>query len=64
LFKEQARKHFFFEKRSKKLLIILSREFAGSVAQRNQSFFASFFSKKEELAFSLVLSCQNLARLA
>jgi hypothetical protein len=46
----EGRKNFFFEKRSKKLLL-LGRGGAASRGPNSRSFFASFFSKKEVLAF-------------
>jgi hypothetical protein len=49
--KPSARKQFFFEKRTKKLLLCLVRtDQIGRVNQRNKSFLMLFF-KKERLAY-------------
>jgi hypothetical protein len=41
------------KKRTKKLLLIWAPGVVTAMGQRNQSFFASFFSKKEVLALPL-----------
>jgi hypothetical protein len=46
---EAARKRFFIEKRSKKLLFTAGSDLAGANAPKDQKFFASFFSKKKRL---------------
>jgi len=43
-------KRFFFEKKKQKLSFTASRGRDGARARRSESFFASFFSKKEALA--------------
>jgi hypothetical protein len=45
-----GRKRFFFEKRSKKLLLNVDCDTGVATSHISRSFLASFFAKKEELS--------------
>jgi len=48
-----GRKPFFFEKKNQKTFMSWTRRVVGANAHGNQSFFASFFAKKEVLLLAL-----------
>jgi hypothetical protein len=50
-------KRFFFEKKKQKTFIYCGRLDAPTSARRTESFFASFFSKKEALAYFQATAC-------
>jgi hypothetical protein len=63
--KKRRRKQFFFEKKNQKTFAPLRAHVPPSgVTSKNQSFFASFCSQKEVLAFSDVLQTSADAALA